>query len=169
MYGNGLLLSNLTNYHDGDPWIVEASRSDLPHDIEPEPPAHVIMTIGGVEPLDAQLGVFPKKTVPDTLYDTLFGQPDPIDIEVEAAGRDTPAAPPIRTYAILDAAKFTNLPELLAESDLEYACMFKGDSFEELKEVAPWIVQLEEASGFTRNLFTRSACRSGLGGDRPGF
>lgn len=157
MYGNGLLLSNLTNYHDGDPWIVETNRSDLPHDIEPEPPAHVIMTIGGVEPLDAQLGVFPKKTVPDTLYDALFGQPDPIDVEVEAAGGDTQVVPPIQTYAILDAAKFTNLPELLAESDLECACMFKGDAFEELKEVAPWIVKLEEASGFTRNLFTRSA------------
>lgn len=62
-----------------------------------------IETIEGVEPLDTQIGVFPKKTVPDALHDALFGQPDPTAAVVEAAGGD--AALPIQTYAILEAAK----------------------------------------------------------------
>ena len=46
----------------------------------------------------------------------------------------------VRTYAILDAAKAPGLPELLAASELEHRCLFKGDTYEELKDVAPWIV-----------------------------
>ncbi|MEP4929489.1 MAG: hypothetical protein ABJT31_17080, partial [Hyphomicrobiales bacterium] len=59
------------------------------------------------------------KTVPDALYEPLFGQPD-----------DTP----LHTYAILDAAKFPNLPELLEVSGLVHRCLFKGDAFDELKD-----------------------------------
>ena len=36
-----------------------------------------IEEIKGVEPLDNQFGVHPPKTVPDALYQPLFGQPDP--------------------------------------------------------------------------------------------
>ncbi|MEP3892387.1 MAG: DUF4123 domain-containing protein [Litorimonas sp.] len=94
-----------------------------------------------MKPLDEQFGVAVLKTVPDALYEPLFGQPD-----------DTP----LHTYAILDAAKFPNLPELLEVSGLVHRCLFKGDAFDELKDVAPWIVQLEDGNAFTRNLFTQT-------------
>ena len=45
---------------------------------------------------------------------------------------------------------------MLEASGLEHRCLFKGSAFDELKDVAPWIVRLEEGNGFTRNLFTRS-------------
>lgn len=136
-----------------DPWALPLGGSAAVQ-AEPEQPALRVETIEGVEPLDTQIGVFPKKTVPDALHDVLFGQPDPTAAEIEAAGGDPAAVPPMQTYAILDAAKLINLPELLERSGLEHRCLFKGDAYDELKNVAPWIVRLEEDNAFTRNLFT---------------
>lgn len=116
----------------------------------------LVEVIENVEPLDAQIGVFPKKTVPDKLRDTLFGQPEPTTSEIEAAGGDASSFLPVHTYAILDAAKVLNLAELLERSGLEHRCLFKGDAFDELKDVAPWVVRLEEDNAFTRHLFTCS-------------
>ena len=138
-----------------DPWTL------LPCGVaafqpEPERPVLQVDTIEGVEPLDTQIGVFPKKIVSDALHDALFGQQEPTAAEIEAAGGDPAAVPPMQTYAILDAAKLTNLPELLERSGLEHRCLFKDDAYDELKNVAPWIVRLEEDNAFTRHLFTRS-------------
>lgn len=41
-----------------------------------------IETIKDVEPLDTQFGVAEPKTVPDALYEPLFGQPEPTDAEL---------------------------------------------------------------------------------------
>lgn len=151
-----------------DPWTQLPGTAAA---VQPEParPALQIETIEGVEPLDAQIGAFPKKTVPDALHDALFGQPEPTAAEIEAAGGDPAAVPPMQTYAILDAAKLTNLPELLERSGLEYRCLFKGDAYDELKNVAPWIVRLEEGKAFTRNLFTRSDAHWHLWDKEPGI
>ncbi|WP_179381126.1 DUF4123 domain-containing protein [Jannaschia marina] len=54
-------------------------------------------------------------------------------------------------YAILDAAKVPGLTDVLAISDLDYRCLYKGD---ELAEVAPWIVRLEGDGSFLTKLFT---------------
>lgn len=151
---------------DDDPWQLRPVEAGVR---SPEHPALRIETIEGVEPLDAQLGAFPKKTVPDVLYDALFGQPEATAIEIETAGGDASAVPPMRTYAILDAAKVTNLPELLERSGLEHRCLFKGDAYDELRDVAPWIVQLEDDDGFTRNLFTRSDAPWHLWDTEPGI
>lgn len=115
-----------------------------------------IKTIQDIEPLDAQFGVDMPKTVPDALYEALFGQPDPIQAELEQAENDPDKVPPLHTYAILDAAKVPGLPELLATSGLEHRCFFKGETYEELRNVAPWVVCLEEGNAFSRNLFTKS-------------
>lgn len=141
-----------TDVHFEDPWQLLPNRLDVATG-EPERPRLQIETIECVEPLDAQLGTFPKKTVPDALYEPLFGQPAPLDAEIAAVGGDPDAVPPMRTYAILDAAKVTNLPELLERSGLEHRCLFKGKAFDELKNVAPWLVRIEEGSSFARNLF----------------
>lgn len=111
-------------------------------------------TISDIQPLDDQFGADPKKTAPDALYGVLFGQSQPSEVEITVAGGDPQNVPPIQTYALLDAAKITHLPEMLGASDLEHRCLFKGAAYEELKDVAPWLVRLEEGNDFTRNLFT---------------
>ncbi|WP_208349237.1 DUF4123 domain-containing protein [Pseudaestuariivita rosea] len=102
-----------------------------------------IQTFDNVPPLDDQFGVDPKTTAPDALYDSLFGQAED--------------QPPRQTYALLDAAKITMLPDMLEQSDLHYRCLFKGKAFDDLKTAAPWIVKLEDGNSFTRNLFTYDA------------
>ncbi|MDP0927330.1 DUF4123 domain-containing protein [Paracoccus onubensis] len=146
-----------------DPWQVledgfvsERKAKDVRHS-----PLQ-IARIGNVEPMDRQFGVQPKKTVPDSLHGTLFDQPNPTGAEIEAAGGDPAAVPPMQTYAILDAAKIVNLPELLGASGLEHRCLFKGKSYDKLKNVAPWIVRLEEGNDFTRRLFTGPEGINGL-------
>lgn len=113
-----------------------------------------IEEIEGVEPLDAQFGVHPLKTVPDALYEPLFGQPEPSAAEVvQYGGADK--VPPLNTYAILDAAKVVNFVVMLEASGLEYRCLFKGKAAEEMRDVAPYVVRLEEGNDFTRNLFSK--------------
>ncbi len=146
-----------------DPWIR------LPAEAEPTGLAIKIEPIEGLEPLDDQFGAEVPKTVPDALYEVLFGQTEPTDAKIAAAGGIPENVPPLNTYAILDAAKVTNLPELLEASGLEHRCLFKGDAFDELKDVAPWIVRLEEGNGFARNLFTRSHAPWHLWDREPGI
>lgn len=95
-----------------------------------------IFTINEIEPLGDQFGADPKKTVPDKLHGALFDEL-------------------LETYAILDAAKVPNLPELLEASGLEYKCLFKGKAYKDLSEVAPWVVKLDKNAEFTRRLFTK--------------
>ena len=158
MYSMGLI--NLPWYRDReilliteedfDPWAqlsVEAETRKLGLDFH---------TIEGVEPLDAQFGVDAPKTVPHELYDMLFGKPEPTELELARGGGNPAKVQPLHTYAILDAAKVKYLSELLSTSGLEYRCLFKGAAFDELKDVAPWIVRLKDGNSFTRKLFTRS-------------
>lgn len=115
--------------------------------------------IRDVRPLGTQIGVFPKMAAPAALHEPLFGQPKRIKHVPDTNKPDTNKmayAPPLLTYAILDAAKIPNLPELLARSGLQFRCLFKGEAFDELKDVAPWIVALDQEDSFTRNLFTDS-------------
>ena len=112
-----------------------------------------IEEIEGVEPLDSQFGVHPPKTVPDALYEPLFGQPDPTPAEGTQYG-SSDKVPPLHTYAILDAAKVVNFVEMLEASGLEHRCLFKGEAAEEMRDVAPYVVRLEEDVDFTRNLFS---------------
>ena len=147
-----------------DYWIQQCSAPETPSE-----PHLNVETIEGVEPLDAQFGIADPKTVPDLLYGPLFGQLKPTEGELEQAGGDPDKVPPLNTYAILDAAEVAGLPELLAVSGLEHRCLFKGEAFDELAEVAPWVVRLEDGDGFTRNLFTRSDAGWHLWDKEPGI
>lgn len=120
-------------------------------------------------PLDKQNGTFPKKTVPDALQDAMFGHPAPTKAMIAAAGGNVQAVPSMQTYAILDAAKITNLPEMLEDSGLDYRCLFQGKAHDALKNVAPWIVQLRDGNSFARTLFTRSDAYWHLWDDEPGI
>lgn len=114
-----------------------------------------LTTIEGIEPLDDQYGVDHPKTAPDMLYDVLFGEHETIEGDRAKANSPPDERPPLQTYALLDAAKIMSLPQLLAASDLKHRCLFKGDAYDELMDVAPWLVQLEDGNSFTRKLFTR--------------
>ena len=142
------------NQLEDDYWLrLAQDGSENTSHLDSTPGKLQITQIDGVEPLDSQFGVWPVKTVPDRLLDPLFGSLDPLDDD-----RD-PTAPASQqqtsTYAILDAAKIRNLPEQLETSGLRFRCLFKGDAFNELKDVAPWIVKLEEGNTFTQKLFTQ--------------
>lgn len=161
-------MSTCFDQSDHDPWALQPGRSGVAEP-ESEPPVLRIETIEGVKPLVRQIGLFPNKTLPETLYDALFGQPAPTSAEIDAAGGNPAAVPPMQTYAILDAAKIPNLPELLEDSGLEHRCLFKGDAYDELKDVAPWVVRLEEGNSFARSLFTRSDAPWHLWDSEPGI
>lgn len=126
-------------------------------------------TIPRVEPLDAQFGVMVQKTVPDALDTPLFDQPEPTRAELEAAQGDPTQVPPMQTYAILDAAKVTNLAVTIETSGLKHRCLFKGAAYDNLKDVAPWIVQLEDGNKFTRQLFTQGKAPTNLWDSEAGI
>lgn len=119
-------------------------------------PALTVEIIEGVEPLNTQFGEPKPPTVPVALQGAMFGQSAPKEGEEAADATNVVGVPPLHTYAILDAAKLTNLPEMLETSGLPHRCLFKGAAYNELKEVAPWIVRLEDGHAFTRNIFTTS-------------
>lgn len=149
-----------------DPWALEALEH-LPHTAGE--PLLSVEAIEGVEPLDDQFGAHPPKTVPDAVYDLLFGQFDLTDEERQAVGDGSDDLPRMQTYAILDAAKVSDLVELLEASGLQHLCLFKGDAYDELKTVAPWVVRLEEGNTFTRRLFTTGKAPWNLWNKNPGI
>ncbi len=150
---------------EDNPWILSPDGTG---GLYAQPMLHV-ETIKDVEPLDAQIGAFPKKIVPNALNDALFGRAGPTSAELVAARGNAPSVSAMQTYAILDAAKVTNLPELLERSTLEHRCLFKGTAYDEMKDVAPWIVRLEGRETFTRYLFTRSDAPWHLWDAEPGI
>lgn len=113
----------------------------------------VIDVIRDAVPLGAQTGVPHRKAVPDALREPLFGQPDPTAAEIAHYG-GADRVPRMQTYAILDAAKIFGLPEMLEASGLECRCLFMGDAAADYREVAPYLVALEEDNPFTTILFT---------------
>lgn len=134
-----------------------------------DPDLFRIEFIEGVMPLDSQFGQTDRKAVPNLLRDPLFGQPAPLPSEIEAADGDPAKVPIMQTYAILDAAKVANLTTLLETSGLEHRCLFKGDTAQELADVAPWLVRLTEGSRLTRLLFTGTDAIGGLWQREPGI
>lgn len=108
-----------------------------------------IETIENIIPLDEQRGVDSKQSIPIQLEDSFFGQAGAFE------GDNTVKTLTLETYAILDAAKVPNLPELLEASGLEYKCLFKGKAYKDLSEVAPWVVKLDKNAEFTMRLFTK--------------
>lgn len=105
-----------------------------------------------IEPLDTQFGLDPKKTVPDSLHEILFGQPLPSETEITHYQKEVPV---LRTYAVLDATKMPYLLlDLLEGSGLHYASLFQGKAQEDYFRQAPYLVELDENNAFTRQLFT---------------
>lgn len=106
-----------------------------------------LTSLSMIEPLGLQLGVWPKRCVPEPLADLLFG---------DVPDRDRPgdAASPCATWAVLDAACVPNLPEELEASGLAHRCLFRGKAQDDWGHVAPWLVALRPDARLTRRLFT---------------
>ena len=115
-----------------DPWMLPFQSGEG----AAEPPRVRMMKLGGVDPLDRQFGVWPRKTLPEGLYESVLGN-----------GTEG--------FALLDAALIPDLEDRLAKSRLPGACLFDGTAAEKLGSVAPWLVQLTEGDDLTRSLFTR--------------
>ena len=103
-----------------------------------------------IEPLGPQIGVWPKRCVPDALADLLFG-------DLPDRGRPDEPASPCSTWAVLDAARLPNLAEELEASGLVHRCLFRGKAQEDWGHVAPWLVALRPDARLTRRLFTAGA------------
>ncbi|KIC36985.1 DUF4123 domain-containing protein [Leisingera sp. ANG-M7] len=112
-----------------------------------------IEDIPGVDPLDAQFGAWPLKTVPGALLEPLFGQPEAGPAgATDNGGAEEPAL--LKTYALIDAAKLHGGFDEIQDCGLPFRCLFQGEAAEELKDAAPYLIQLESDARFTRALFT---------------
>ena len=160
-------MRSLSNAETGDPWGITPAEGAA----RPYGPADAlsVTTLRGIRPLDAQIGQFPKRTVPADLADALFGQPAPEHEEIEAFGGDPAKAPPINSFAVLEAARIPNLVPMLHDSGLEHRCFFTGAALAEAGDAAPWIVRLEPDNRFTRNLFTEGPAPWQIWSERGGM
>lgn len=104
-----------------------------------------------VEPLEPGINAGSERILPEQLAEVLFGQ---------AGSPPMPAAS--NTYAILDAAKITGLPEMLEVADMASRCLFRGSAYHELADAAPWLVQLRSSDSLVRKLFTAADPPRGL-------
>ncbi|WP_170157906.1 DUF4123 domain-containing protein [Litoreibacter meonggei] len=144
-----------TEFNEHDYWTQTGGATSSPED---GPERLWIKTIADIEPLGDQFGVTVPQSSPAQLRQALFGHPE---------GRADDA--PFYTYALLDGAKLVGLPEILEESGLECASLFQGAAEEDLRDVAPWIVRLDEKSRLTRGLFTRGNAAHHLWDAEPGL
>lgn len=126
---------------------------------------HEVLT--DIMPLDAQLGVLDKLSVPPSLRPYLF-EASPPSLEEQDLYKHLPQAPALRTYAILDASRVPLLQERLEEANLPFQCLYKGDAEENLKSAAPYLVELKEHHKLTRQLFSQTGMASDLWGQYPG-
>lgn len=145
----------MTTEHD-DFWTDPSLRAGAEPARAPAP-VMGLTTINDVLPLDAQFGVSSARTVPACLQDALFGDPG------------GSAGAPLGTFAVLDGARISGLPEYLETSGLQHRCLFTGKAEVEMREVAPWIVRLHDDNAFVRNLFTRGAGARHHWDKRPGI
>lgn len=122
-----------------DPWMLPFQSRDG----VAEPPRARMVKLDGVTPLDRQFGVWPKKSLPEQLYETVLGN-----------GTEG--------FALLDAALIPDLDDRLAKSRLPNACLFDGAAAGKLGPVAPWLVQLADGDDLTRSLFTRGLSHHSL-------
>ena len=110
----------------------------------------LIEVVVGVQPLDSQLGVFPKKTVPDGLAHLVF-----------------PGDTGGTTYALIDQSAVKNLPEMLEASGLAHVSLYLGDNEDAARNMSPWLVALDPEVAFTRQIFTAGSAPWNLWGAEP--
>ncbi|RAU17535.1 hypothetical protein DN062_12655 [Nitrincola tibetensis] len=123
--------------------------------------------LSDISPLGLQEGVLDKLSVPESLRPYLFAEMESSFVDITRYRKDE-QIPPMRTYAILDAARVPLLLDRLESSDLDYQCLFKGEAEQSLKSAAPYLVELHEDNRFTRQLFSVTGMASDLWDKYPG-
>ncbi|SFR44359.1 DUF4123 domain-containing protein [Litoreibacter janthinus] len=147
------------NENHDDVWVSSGPQGDT-HDAHFSADEHFAFeTFDGIEPLNQSDSLDGDLTSLGPLYAALF---EPL-VEDEAQPNDaalgankTSHGDSPEVFAVLDAGRVMYLPEILSGSGLKHACLFKGEAFEELGDVAPWLVQLDAKSQFTRSIFLSS-------------
>ena len=115
-----------------DPWVIQPKQDDTPSaDFRVS-----TQLIQNVEPLNNQIGIWPKKTVPAALEEAVLG------------------GPWTYSYALVDAASHQSLVSRLDGRALLSSCLFEGAAAEQVAETAPWLVEIGQDDRLTRNLFT---------------
>ncbi|RCK44159.1 hypothetical protein TH25_19785 [Thalassospira profundimaris] len=126
---------------------------DADHTPEPSKSWLTIKEIKDIEPLGGQIGVWPEKNIPDLLFEPLFGPVEPTRDEVALYG-SVGAVPPMRTYVVLDTSKLQWGYDEIEGCEMRFQCLFKGNAANELKNAAPYLIELDPENRFTRRLFT---------------
>ncbi|WP_182912938.1 DUF4123 domain-containing protein [Paracoccus onubensis] len=72
---------------------------------------------------------------------------DPIEEDAKRRRDESDeTTPPLRAYALLDAAQSPDIPICLEGFSNPARCLFDGDAYDNLAEVAPWLVELTRYS-----------------------
>lgn len=115
-----------------------------------QPPSPLVIaqtTLTNITPLSADITAPVRPFVPDALHAPLFG---PI-----AGLHDA------HSFAIIDGAKITYLPELLAANALPHASLLPRAEIDINGAAGPWLVDLNKTSDLLRALFTADAPMTG--------
>ena len=119
---------------DADP----GDSSSLPGPGAAAPGALLIdSTIHGVMPLGAQMGIWPKRSLPEPLEGPIFGPP---------------GGAPANSYGVLDAAAMPGLTARLDRDATTARCLMGDDAAQ--AEAAPWLVAITPGDDLMRKLFT---------------
>ena len=97
-------------------------------------------------PLDAQMGQWPMRGVPDVLLPYFFGNVE------------------LSTYVILHPQDLPGGVEYIESSGLPFECLFRGRAAYDRRDEAPFIIKLLPDAAFTRKLFTDAEAAQGLWG-----
>lgn len=149
--------------------VLDEPRLELMSLPQIEP--HLLLDEISVEPLDLQIGVDQRRCVPDSIHPVLFGDtPLAAYKSAKTSGTELDGRTgQLGSFAILDAARVPNLPLFLEGSGLPHSCLFQGEAEQELRSVAPYIVQLSDDADFTRHLFTAAGMPSDMWDLDPGI
>jgi hypothetical protein len=127
-----------------------------------------ISQIEEVKPLDRQLGVLQQKTIPESLYDVVFGQtlPSTISDDDEVLFQTTASTIPstteqgetplLMTYAVVDASKLEVFDGEHLLEELPRKSLVTGKTARFYERLAPYLIRLEADHEFTRRLFTQA-------------
>ncbi len=118
--------------------LVELGRmSAIGGDGEPLRESYLTITEHEFKPLPDQsdLPFWDQEWIAPELKELLFGQPK--------------EGPPLRTYFIVDATLRKNITGIfdLDTVDVPVQCLFKGDAADEMKEVAPYLIDMTLPEG----------------------
>ena len=91
------------------------------------------------------LAPHPEREVLELGLDHLIFEPLEEDKQARAAAKDE-ETPALRAFALLDASQSADIPICLEGFSNPARCLFDGDAFEDLADVAPWLVELTRYS-----------------------